>query len=56
MKLHLGNEIFEVAAGDALREPAGVSAHWEVSEPASFIATNGAGPASTGTRAAVRSS
>ena len=50
MKLHLGTETFDVAAGDALREPAGVSAHWEVSEPASFIATNGAGPASTGTR------
>ena len=50
MKLHLGNEIFDVAAGDALREPAGVSAHWEVTEPASFVATNGAGPASTGTR------
>lgn len=50
MKLHLGNEVFEVAAGDALREPAGVSAHWEVTEPASFVATNGAGPASTGNR------
>lgn len=51
MKLHLGEAVFEVAAGDALREPAGVSTHWEVTEPASFAATSGAGPASTGQRA-----
>lgn len=44
MNLHLGDEIFEVKAGDALREPAGIPVFWDILEPSSFIATNGANP------------
>jgi quercetin dioxygenase-like cupin family protein len=44
MNLHLGDEIFEVRAGDALREPAGIPVYWDILEPSSFIATNGVAP------------
>jgi quercetin dioxygenase-like cupin family protein len=44
MNLHLGNEVFEVRAGDALREPAGIPVYWDILEPSSFIATNGVAP------------
>ena len=44
MNLHLGDEVFEVRAGDALREPAGVPVYWDILEPSSFIATNGVAP------------
>jgi len=44
MDLHLGNEVFEVRAGDALREPAGIPVYWDILEPSSFIATNGVAP------------
>ena len=44
MNLHLGDEVFEVKAGDALREPAGIPVFWDILEPSSFIATNGVAP------------
>lgn len=44
MNLHLGDEVFEVRAGDALREPAGIPVYWDILEPSSFIATNGVAP------------
>jgi len=44
MNLHLGDEVFEVRAGDALREPAGIPVFWDILEPSSFIATNGVAP------------
>ena len=34
MNLHLGDEVFEVKAGDALREPAGIPVFWD--RPADF--------------------
>ena len=44
MNLHLGDEVFEVRAGDALREPGGIPVYWDILEPSSFIATNGVAP------------
>jgi quercetin dioxygenase-like cupin family protein len=40
MRITVGDEVKEVAAGDALREEAGKSTHWDVLENSSFIATN----------------
>lgn len=40
MKITVGDETKEVAAGDALREEAGKATHWDVLEPSTFVATN----------------
>jgi quercetin dioxygenase-like cupin family protein len=40
LKIHVGDEVKEVAAGDVLREQAGKTTFWDVSGPATFIATN----------------
>jgi quercetin dioxygenase-like cupin family protein len=40
MQITVGDEVKEVAAGDALREEAGKSTHWDVRENAMFVATN----------------
>jgi quercetin dioxygenase-like cupin family protein len=41
MQITIGDEVKTVSAGDALREPAGLSTHWDVPRKGSFIATNG---------------
>jgi mannose-6-phosphate isomerase-like protein (cupin superfamily) len=41
MQITIGDEVKTVSAGDALREPAGLSTHWDVPQKGSFIATNG---------------
>jgi quercetin dioxygenase-like cupin family protein len=41
MQITVGDEVKTVSAGDALREPAGLSTHWDVPQKGSFIATNG---------------
>jgi quercetin dioxygenase-like cupin family protein len=41
MQITIGDEVKTVTAGDALREPAGLSTHWDVPRKGSFIATNG---------------
>ena len=41
MQITIGDEVKTVSAGDALREPAGLSTHWDVPQKGSFIATSG---------------
>lgn len=41
IRITIGDEVKTVSAGDALREPAGLSTHWDVAQEGSFIATNG---------------
>lgn len=40
MRITIGDEVKEVAAGDVLREQAGKPTHWDVLETSSFIATD----------------
>ncbi len=54
LQITIGDEVQTVSAGDALREPIGLSTHWDVpAKGGSFIATNGvpltAAPAQTPT-------
>jgi quercetin dioxygenase-like cupin family protein len=42
MEITIGDEVKVVQAGDALCEQAGLPSHWNVLEPSSFVATNGA--------------
>jgi quercetin dioxygenase-like cupin family protein len=42
MEITIGEEVKVVQAGDAVCEAAGLATHWNVLEPSSFIATNGA--------------
>jgi len=41
MQITIGDEVKTVSAGDALREPVGLSTHWDVPQKGAFIATNG---------------
>jgi quercetin dioxygenase-like cupin family protein len=41
MQITIGDDVKTVSAGDALREAAGLSTHWDVPRKGAFLATNG---------------